>query len=204
MQSPCDPFFGFPPGQDPEVMPGFLAPDPTSSLTVTLPLPGDPSSQASPWPPLSREQVVKLHEALTEFLSMMDHGYGGPNDEQMDAATAARRLEPKLLALGLGMLPIQTPRGRTISEIEPALSRWLRDIQSADNATDWASHVWSANDALRTSLLEMGIQPAEEPTFQTKWAMLEAVLAEREATAALASSPLGVVRHNCPGGEPKP
>ena len=136
MQSPCDPFLGFAPGQEPEVMPGFLAP-------TTQRQEGAQSPEASPWPPLSRKQVVELHEAL---------------------------------------------------------SRWLRAIQSADNATDWASHVWSANDALRTCLLDMGIQPIEEPTPATKWAMLEAVLAvlaEREAKASLASSPLGVVKHNC-------
>ena len=83
------PFEGIPAGQEPEVMPGFTAP------------------ATDPWPPLSREQVVELHEALIEFLKA--------------PMRAPNRLAMRLLALNIGTPP--QPRRWTNDDIQAALEK---------------------------------------------------------------------------------
>lgn len=83
------PFEGIPAGQEPEVMPGFTAP------------------ATDPWPPLSREQVVELHEALIEFLKA--------------PMKAPNRLAMRLLALNIGTPP--QSRRWTNDDIQAALEK---------------------------------------------------------------------------------
>ena len=107
------PFEGIPAGQEPEVMPGFTAP------------------AAGPWPPLSREQVVELHEALVSFRTAYNE-CGGRTGNLGDPL-----MLQELWALGelLERLNIGTP---------PQPRRWTNDdIQAAlekrEEPTDFLS-----------------------------------------------------------------
>lgn len=90
------------PSQDPNV--------PPESGVTSIPL-------GAPWPPLSREQVVKLHEALVAFRREMEASKGirSHEDQQDMIWGAAVELDGLLVEMGIGSPPPK--RTRTHEEV---------------------------------------------------------------------------------------
>lgn len=158
------PFEGIPAGQEPEVMLGFTAP------------------ATDPWPPLSREQVVELHEALRAFqedwaLSM--RLWGAMMDLKQRGAAA--RLSLALNGLGIGTPP--QSRRWTNDDIQAALEKHERELL---DRVGLPKHVLSPGPASATEIALLSAMEARR--MQGAW---------EEPTASLVSSPLGEVRHNC-------
>lgn len=104
MTTPCEPFDGIPDDQEPEVMPGFEAHPFTSA----------------PWPPLSREQVVELHDALIAWRRAEERV--GPHTRAEHNARTPGNVDDRLLDV-LERLGIGAPPKRTWEQVKSSLVR---------------------------------------------------------------------------------
>lgn len=76
----------------------------TETRTITIPQGAYAMLEVEPWPPLSREQVVELHEALLGFRRTMESSKTIRDaDEQMSAIwDAATSLDGLLVEMNIG------------------------------------------------------------------------------------------------------
>lgn len=156
---------------EPTVMPGFTAP------------------ATDPWPPLSREQVVELHEALRDFTTDMTSARAPMSDEDQANTiwSAAVELHGTLERLGVGTPP--TTRRWTEGQLQQA----VEEVQSSQDAQ-------SAADGLlaRVGLPRHVLSP--RPSSATEIAItsaMEAPLATPEARRQEGDWEPPPVRKNC-------
>lgn len=126
--------------QEPTVMPGF-----TTSAT-------------DPWPPLSREQVVELHEALVRFMRTCT--------EREDFNWAARVLSVALRQLGIGTPP--TTRRWTEDQLQQAVEEVQEPMMVSARLMDHEGNPVDPRRVERNTVVRVAITADHCPGWEQK------------------------------------
>lgn len=121
-----------------------------------------PSERGSPWPPLSREQVVELHQELVEFYAGMKRCVDlGINDSAR--AAYAERLAIVLHRMGIGTTP-PTHRTWTHEEVAKVAEEVQQDPPAPLRTVAWAKN--TSGQPLREGQLVTADMIAVLPSVQ--------------------------------------
>lgn len=201
--------------QDPEVMPwgqqveaesaamGSIAQ--TGPIHVSMPLRGDYVLEAAPWPPLSRQQVVELHEALVTFCSEWAQSWSlTPEHLELKQRGAGARLAKTLLSLGIGTPLTEEEIQEVVAKVQDPEGFACLDERTVDPKTFATSPLGRKNcGTCRNCNLpySMACAIAAEGTSTRRWrdGLSMDALSEEKLLAQLTST-----AGHCPGWEAKP
>ena len=136
--------------QEPTVMPGFTA------------------LATDPWPPLSREQVVELHEALRDFTTDMTSARAPMSDEDQANTiwSAAVELHGTLERLGIGTPP--TTRRWTEDQLQQAVEEVQEPMMVSARLVDHEGNPVDPRRVERNTVVRVAITADHCPGWEQK------------------------------------